>query len=317
MAPTDKNPVQVQYFAKGKKQADHHDGPVPTPLVIIHDGGGTTFAYFTIGRLDRDVWAIHSPTFATAQPWEGGMDGMARHYIQLIEAVAGLKGKILLGGWSLGGYVALVMSHIIASSADSFGISIEGMLMMDSPWLVPGRDLPVGTPQPALIGIPDLVRKSLDNCERMLYHWELPQWGEGTNKEATFSLKGAQRTVPSGSVLYRTLKGDWRPVKRKVQHKLDELAAQKTPPIKAPTTVMLRSVVPAPTKGSSGKPCRVDQFRDEPLLGWDGRYNSDMIRVVMEASSHHYDLFNLQHVKEVTETIRDAIEILETATTDD
>jgi len=97
MAPTDRNPVQVQYYAKGKKTTES-SGPAPAPLILIHDGGGTTFAYFTIGRLERDVWAIHSPTFTSAQPWEGGMDGMAKHYIELIEKVAGIKGKILLGG---------------------------------------------------------------------------------------------------------------------------------------------------------------------------------------------------------------------------
>ncbi|KAJ6441486.1 isochorismatase family domain-containing protein [Purpureocillium lavendulum] len=312
MAPTDRNPVQVQYYAKGKKGAEEPAGPAPAPLVLIHDGGGTTFAYFTVGRLGRDVWAIHSPTFMSAQPWEGGMDGMARHYISLIEEVAGIKGRILLGGWSLGGYVALTMSHIIATSPESFGIAIDGILMMDSPWLVAGRDLPIGTPQPALIGIPDLVRKSLDNCERMLYHWELPQWGLGSDRSFTFSSGKQSLEIPPGTVLYRSLKGDWRPVERKGRHELTEQQTHQTPPSGPPPTVMLRSVVPAPTKGSSGKPCRVDQFRDELLLGWDGRYNSEMIHAVMEARSHHYDMFNQLHVEEITDTIKLAIEILET-----
>ncbi|KAK4095471.1 hypothetical protein Purlil1_267 [Purpureocillium lilacinum] len=311
MAPTDRNPVQVQYYAKGKKPTES-SGPAPVPLILIHDGGGTTFAYFTIGRLERDVWAIHSPTFTSAQPWEGGMDGMARHYIELIEKVAGIKGKILLGGWSLGGYVALTMAHMIASSPASFEISIDGILMMDSPWLVAGRDLPIGTPQPALIGIPDLVRKSLDNCERMLYHWELPQWGRSSGKAFKFSAGNEKFETQPGTVLYRSLKGDWRAVERTVSHELTEQQALQTPPSGPPPAVMLRSVIPAPTKGSSGKPCRVDQFRDELLLGWDGKYNTDMIHAVLEARSHHYDMFNQLYVDEVTETIKEAIQIIET-----
>ncbi|OAQ90549.1 Amt4 [Purpureocillium lilacinum] len=290
MAPTDRNPVQVQYYAKGKKTTES-SGPAPAPLILIHDGGGTTFAYFTIGRLERDVWAIHSPTFTSAQPWEGGMDGMAKHYIELIEKVAGIKGKILLGGWSLGGYVALTMAHMIASSPASFEISIDGILMMDSPWLVAGRDLPIGTPQPALIGIPDLVRKSLDNCERMLYHWELPQWGRSSGKAFKFSAGNEKFETQPGTVLYRSLKGDWRAVERTVSHELTEQQALQTPPSGPPPAVMLR---------------------DELLLGWDGKYNTDMIHAVLEARSHHYDMFNQLYVDEVTETIKEAIQIIET-----
>lgn len=69
----------------------------PTPLILIHDGGGTTFGYFSLGSLHRDVWAIHNPHFFTAEPWEGGMEEMARYYIGLIES-AGIEGSVLLGG---------------------------------------------------------------------------------------------------------------------------------------------------------------------------------------------------------------------------
>lgn len=85
-----KNPLRVQSAPAGQFRKS-------TPLVLIHDGGGTTFGYFCLGSLYRDVWAVHNPHFFTAQPWEGGMDEMARHYIDLIEA-AGITGQILLGG---------------------------------------------------------------------------------------------------------------------------------------------------------------------------------------------------------------------------
>lgn len=67
------------------------------PLVLIHDGGGTVFGYFGLGSLGRKVWAIHNPRFATAEPWEGGIEEMADHYIKLMER-AGIRGSILLGG---------------------------------------------------------------------------------------------------------------------------------------------------------------------------------------------------------------------------
>lgn len=93
MEPDGPNPVQIQ-TCPPNKLADE-----PLPLVLLHDGGGTTFSYFFLDHLDRDVWALHNPNFFTGEPFAGGMDAMARHYIELI-AKAGISGKILIGGQS-------------------------------------------------------------------------------------------------------------------------------------------------------------------------------------------------------------------------
>ena len=85
------NPTQVQ-FTPSSKRANP-----PLPLVLIHDGGGTTFSYFMLGNLRREVWAIHNPRHWTAEPWQGGISEMAAEYIDLIHA-AGIRGPILLGG---------------------------------------------------------------------------------------------------------------------------------------------------------------------------------------------------------------------------
>lgn len=84
------NPVLVQYGNPSKR------GLVP-PLILIHDGGGTVFGYFCLGILGREVWAISDPHYATAEPWKGGPEEMARHYIDLIQK-AGITGDVLLGG---------------------------------------------------------------------------------------------------------------------------------------------------------------------------------------------------------------------------
>lgn len=84
------NPAQIQFAAPFRH-------PIPVPLVLIHDGGGTTFGYFSLKPLSRDVYAIHNPHYSTGEPWEGGMDEMAHHYIDLLEE-AGISGKIFLGG---------------------------------------------------------------------------------------------------------------------------------------------------------------------------------------------------------------------------
>ena len=70
------------------------------PLVLIHDGGGTVFNYWTLGPLHRQMFAISDPAFdsgAESKGWEGGLKQMAVLYCNQIRREIG-KGKILLGG---------------------------------------------------------------------------------------------------------------------------------------------------------------------------------------------------------------------------
>ena len=70
------------------------------PLVMIHDGGGTVFNYWTLGPLHRQMYAISDPAFdsgAEWKGWEGGLKQMAELYCNMIRKEIG-KGKILLGG---------------------------------------------------------------------------------------------------------------------------------------------------------------------------------------------------------------------------
>jgi len=85
----DSNPVQIQTAPRNQSHAK--------PLVLIHDGGGTVFGYYSLGKLNRDVYAIFNPDFDKDTVWEGGMSEMARTYIQLL-VDAGLEGPIYLGG---------------------------------------------------------------------------------------------------------------------------------------------------------------------------------------------------------------------------
>lgn len=96
MFPGGPNPFKLQSAPGSQK----------TPLVLIHDGGGTTFAYFFLGNMKREVWALHNPNYWDSKKWEGGLDEMAKHYIVLIRN-AGIRGKIYLGGESI------FISHVV------------------------------------------------------------------------------------------------------------------------------------------------------------------------------------------------------------
>lgn len=70
------------------------------PLVLIHDGGGTVFNYWTLGPLHRQMYAISDPAFDSGagwKGWEGGLKQMAELYCKQIRSEIG-KGNILLGG---------------------------------------------------------------------------------------------------------------------------------------------------------------------------------------------------------------------------
>jgi len=89
--------------------------PGRTPLMLIHDGGGTTFAYHALRSLDRTVIGIHSPGLLEGKGIVDVLDaahqyaGMARQYLQQ----NGLShSKILVGGWSLGGTISLAVAAL-------------------------------------------------------------------------------------------------------------------------------------------------------------------------------------------------------------
>ena len=68
-----------------------------TPLVLIHDGSGLTISYRCIADLNRDVWGISNPRFASpANPWESVLE-MAESYSEYI--LDKFKGSsLILGG---------------------------------------------------------------------------------------------------------------------------------------------------------------------------------------------------------------------------
>ena len=89
----DDNPVLIQSFRKRATSSPYH----PAPLVLFHDGGGTPFNYFLLKPLGRDVFGFADPRAPAQQPWSGGVDEMARYYLECM-TTAVKPGPVLLGG---------------------------------------------------------------------------------------------------------------------------------------------------------------------------------------------------------------------------
>ncbi|UNI25041.1 hypothetical protein JDV02_010749 [Purpureocillium takamizusanense] len=286
MFPGGPNPIQVQ-FLPPYKQAN----PPPTPIVLIHDGGGTIFSYFILGGLNRDVWAVFNPKFFDGEPWEGGMDEMARHYIDLI-VEAGISGTIYLGGWSLGGFLSLTMARMLADDP-STDLSIAGFLIIDSPYHLARAKIPTQTTKSKIDGIPPLVQKAFDNCDAMLQHWDLPSWDAPSDTDAETELRVAGRsfTLQRGSVLYKAVDEDWKPLSvRRLEHY--EKAAEDKPVAAPPPGVMIRCTrhTQKADEAQPGTPL-IDVFRDEKLLGWEGNH-ADFIKAVIDVDADHYGVFD-------------------------
>ncbi|KAI1264377.1 Alpha/Beta hydrolase protein [Xylariaceae sp. FL1019] len=98
------------------------------PLVLIHDGGGTTIKYYYLDELQRHVWGISNETLVDETAWPGGINQMARTYVDLIKSELPST-PLILGGWSVGGLVALEMAELSVENPD---FPVLGVIMMDT-----------------------------------------------------------------------------------------------------------------------------------------------------------------------------------------
>jgi thioesterase domain-containing protein len=261
------NPNLVQEIPRALQDIQ----PPLTPIVLIHDGGGTIYSYFCLGWLNRTVYGIHNPHYGTDKVWEGGIPQMARHYVKLIKEVHP-EGDLILGGWSLGGLLSLEASRLLA---DDPKINVLGIIMIDSVY-----------PRAP-------VYEKLGN--RVVKH--VTEWSE-TTKEAT--KESVQRCFDEAVRMVR----EWNlPTWERSPD--DELYGRE---LKPPPVWLLRAEEPVPVleEGVS----RVDLWRQDRYLGWD-QYREGMIVRVDDIPGHHFNIFNMDHIDAVTEKLRIACEEVE------
>ncbi|KAK5989607.1 Thioesterase AMT4 [Cladobotryum mycophilum] len=98
------------------------DSSVPLPLVLIHDGGGTVMHYYSLGDMGRTVYGID-----TKSTWRDGIPSMVEDYCAMIKEMD--LPAILLGGWSLGGIVALEIAQALSEDPD---IDVVGVILIES-----------------------------------------------------------------------------------------------------------------------------------------------------------------------------------------
>ncbi|KAL2268503.1 hypothetical protein VTJ83DRAFT_3349 [Remersonia thermophila] len=250
-----------------------------TPLLLIHDGGGTTFSYYCLGDLGRLVYGIANPRYHSGVAWEGGIPEMARHYIDMLKMGLPRSGgtkKVILGGWSLGGMIALEMARQLAANENA-GLSVVGVAMIDTP--CPFAPLPAPAPRVVqhVVEWSPLTRedtkRKVQRCFaeglRMLGQWTLPEWADAAQQDGACEKEGPH----------------------------------------PPPVVLLRAtgMVPVVEPGVA----RIDIHRSDPQLGW-GQYRKQLVRKVIDIPGNHYNLFNMvDNLEVVTSAIRQACAELE------
>lgn len=110
-----------------------------TPLFLIHAISGLAMPYFALGNLSgesnnqirdaRPVYGISSPTYQYKRyQLPRSLDEIAREYLALIKREIQPEGPYLLGGWSMGGMIAMKMASILESQTEE----VIHVLLIDS-----------------------------------------------------------------------------------------------------------------------------------------------------------------------------------------
>lgn len=266
-------------------EAEDGDDPLSishVPIVLTHDGGGTCFSYYCLDPLGRPTYEIHNPRYFTQQPWTGGIPEMAKYYVSLIHKTVP-RGRILLGGWSLGGILSLEMARILA---DEPYYNVLGIVMVDSicPGSVKAEEWKRGITFKGQFSdrttqeTKDRVTWCFSEAVRAISEYQLPSWDDDreSNGDAA-SMQGSTRS--------------------------------RTTSLRCPPAILLRAMETVPME--SDEPSRVDLVRNDRSLGWNG-YRDGFFQEIVDVPGHHFSIFAFENIDKVTPILIEACKKLET-----
>ncbi|KAI1100555.1 alpha/beta-hydrolase [Jackrogersella minutella] len=249
------------------------------PLILVHDGGGTNFSYHLLSPIDRPVWGIENARLHDGGWWEGGLRQMAEHYVGLLAKILPEGGDILLGGWSLGGHLSLEMAHQIAlAGRRSSGNNRSS-----------GASTPAG-PKFRVIGM--IFIDTVFPHRLVELRGPLPTEPRFLSAEESKAMKLKEK-VALNMTHARMMVQFW------------DIPRWKEDGLEVPPTILMRAkelVSDDPTKTF------VDYVREFKLLGWDeyNEENGNFIKQVVEVEGHHFSIFDIKNLDDVTSKVRNA-----------
>ena len=203
-------------------------------------------------------------------------------------------------GWSLGGFSALQIARIIADRPD-IKFSVAGILLIETPFQY-ARSKYTEVSEPVVEDFPELTQKSFENCDTMLREWDLPKWdGPALGGKTVIVKTGGRRfDLELGKLICKPLNEDWKTIDYELYKHETEAAPEN--PKAPPPAVLIRGIQKTTNQGDSGHSSLVDMYRDEQLIGWEGRH-PDFIKAVIEFDSHHYNVFDKYDDAKVSDSL--------------
>ncbi|EPE34338.1 alpha/beta-Hydrolase [Glarea lozoyensis ATCC 20868] len=276
----DQNPILIQRHHHRQNFAQKAP---PAPLFLIHDGGGTVFSYFLLESLGRTVYGISNPNFETESTWENGIASMAEYYVNLIKATYP-SGHILLGGWSLGGLIAIQAAHILSNDPE---LKVVGIVMIDSTFPVEGqfnkaRRLAFMAETSTSPDMKEKTRKCMDEARIQSREWKAPSW----RSSATETLDNHSQTINV------------------------QIHDHVTPT--CPPTVLIRALDDGSNNSrdlNETSPTETSNDSETQALGFD-RYQNFNLRYVVNTPGDHFSIFNKENVKELSKKVKEACDKL-------
>ena len=120
---------QQQLILMKSSTVTSHDSAPTKPdvklLFLIHPGSGLSLSYYKLEGLP--IYGINNPFFSSQNANFASIHAMAEAYVKIIKEVQ-QKGPYRLGGWSLGGVVALEIASLLTNHGDK----VEVVLLIDS-----------------------------------------------------------------------------------------------------------------------------------------------------------------------------------------
>ncbi|PGH31685.1 hypothetical protein GX50_05525 [[Emmonsia] crescens] len=272
-----------------------------TPLILIHDGGGTTVSYCYLDSLDRAVYGIQNPRLYSGQAWDHGLPEMARVYADLILSVVP-SGPLLLGGWSLGGLLSLEVANILLRTS---AVRIVGMVMIDSiyPLAVSQERSNVVGPQPVFSKdtrheTRRLVSQCMKLAQSMADNWIPPVWSGCSDSGLTLRRAELEKKLSL--------------INPKPPEHGTTISNNEPDLPSIPKTILLRcdDYVPVARPDIPDAVCRVDVVRELRTLGWE-KYPNHFTPIVLDIPGHHFNVFTDEYIDEVSARIKQSCRMLE------
>ncbi|RAQ58613.1 nonribosomal peptide synthase [Aspergillus flavus] len=250
------------------------------PLVMIHDGGGTTYAYHRMGPVNRPLYGIHFPGYASGTAWKGGIKSLGRHYADLIQKSL-LSGPIILGGWSSGGLISLEVALCLKSGP----FEVKGVIMVDSVF-----------PAPSLVDETFLAPSSSETNDTAMA-------ADGTLAKMNmfqFNSMLKEYSPPSFEDLFQDLDASKAGLCHEQRSNVNPITEDTHHAERFPVHLLRASS----TKASIGELDENMKSFLDATLGWE-HYRPRLVSEVDLIDAEHYSLFSANTVAETTRHIRD------------